>query len=151
LLVQVLTLLLVSDSEFEVLRAALRESHSSPPVTSTSDTTSALPSQPTTSRLARFSILSTPPLQPAEPLSTIASIGATSKKGQSHWIFLKILTKIHSNSTITLASTPTSITTTKDKVIYKQNKLACPATYKKAVKDIEHIQRYSLNASFYNR
>jgi len=140
----------VSDSEFEVPRAALRERYSSP-VTSTSDPTSALPSQPTTPRLALFSIPSTPPLQPAKPPSTIASTGATSKKGQSNWISVKTLTKNHPNSTITVASTPTSITTTKGKVIYKQKKLACPATYKKVVKDIEHIQRYSLNTSFYNR
>ena len=84
MLVQVLTLLLVSDSEFEVPRAALRERYSSPPVTSTSDTTSALLSQSTTPRLAFLSIPSTLPLQPAEPPSTIASTGATSKKGQSH-------------------------------------------------------------------
>ena len=117
----------MSDSEFEVPRAALRERYSSPPVTSTSDTTSALPSQPTTPRprLALFSIPSTPPLQPAKPRSTIASTGATSKKGQSHWISLKTLTKNHPNSTITVASTPTSITTTKGKAIYKQEKLAC--------------------------
>ena len=71
----------MSDSEFEVPRAALRERYSSPPVTSTSDTTGALPSQPTTPRLAFFSIPSTPPLQPAEPSSTIASTKAASKKG----------------------------------------------------------------------
>jgi len=71
LLVQVL-ILLVSDSEFEVPRAALRERYSSP-VTSTSDPTSALPSQPTTPRLALFSIPSPPPLQSAKPPSTIAS------------------------------------------------------------------------------
>ena len=99
----------MSDSEFEVPRPALRERYCSPPVTSSSDTTSALPSQPTTSRLALFSILSTLPLQPAEPPSTIVSTGATSKKGQSHWISLKTLTKNDTNSTITVAPTPTSI------------------------------------------
>jgi len=128
--VQVLILLLVSDSEFEVPRAALRERYSSPPATSASDTNSALCSQPTTPRLALFSIPSTPPLRPAEPPSTIVSTGATSKKGQSHRISLKTLTKNPSTSTITVASTPTSITTTKG-VIYKRKKLACPATYKK--------------------
>ena len=126
-------------------------SENSPPVISTSDTTSALLSQPTTSRLALFSIPSTLPLQPAEPSSPIASTGATSKKEQSHWISLKTLTNNHLNSTITIASTPTSITTTKSKVIYKQKKLACPATYKKVAKDIEHIQRYSLNTFFYKK
>ena len=146
MLVQVLTLLL----EFEVPRAALRERYSSPPVTSTSDTTSALPSQRITPRLALFSIPSAPPFHPAEPPSTIASTGATSKKGQSHWISLKTLIKNHPNSTIIVTSTPTSITTTKDKVIYKQKKLACLTTYRKLVKDIEHIQRYSLNTFFYN-
>ena len=95
----------MSDSEFEVPRAALRERYSFPPVTSTSDTTSALPSQPTIPRLAFFYIPSTPPLQPAEPPSTIASTGATSKKGQSHQISLKTLTKNHHNSTIPVAST----------------------------------------------
>jgi len=73
------------------------------------------------------------------------------RKDKSHWISLKTLIKNHPNSTITVASTPTSITTTKRKVIYKQRRLACLATYKKVVKDIEHIQRYSLNTSFYNR
>jgi len=135
LLVQVLTLRLVSDSEFEVPRAALRERYSSPPVTSSSDNTSALPSQPTTPRLALFSIPSTPPLQPAEPPSTIASTSATSKKGQSHWISLKTLTKNHSNSTITVASTPTSITTTKGKVIYKQNKVSLSCHLQKSSKE----------------
>ena len=112
----------MSDSEFEVSRVALRERYSSPPVTSTSDITSALLSQPTTSRLALFFIPYTPPLQPAEPTSTIASTGATSKTEQSHWISLKTLTKNHLNSTITVASTPISITPTKDKVIYRQKK-----------------------------
>ena len=84
MLVQVLTVLLVSDSEFEVPRAALQERYSSLPITSISDTTSVLPSQPTTPRLVLFSIPSTPLLQSAEPLSTIASTGATSNKGQSH-------------------------------------------------------------------
>ena len=111
----------MSDSEFEVPRVALRERYSSPPATSTSDTTSALLSQPTTPRLALFSIPSIPPLQPAEPPSTIASTGATSKKGQSHGILLKTLSQNHSNFTITVA---TSITTTKDKVIYKQQKVS---------------------------
>ena len=55
LLVQVLNLLLVSDSEFEAPRAALRERYSSP-VTSTCDATSTLLSQPTTPRLALVSI-----------------------------------------------------------------------------------------------
>ena len=73
----------MSNSEFEVPRAALRARYSSLPVTSSSDTTSALPSHPTTPRLAHFSIPSTPSLQPAEPPSTIASTGATSKKEQS--------------------------------------------------------------------
>ena len=73
----------MSNCEFKVPRAALRERYSSPPVTSTSDTASALLSQPTTPRLALFSIPSTR-LQPAEPPSTIASTGATSKKGQGH-------------------------------------------------------------------
>ena len=107
----------MSDSEFEVPRAALREKYSSPPVTSTSDTTSALPSQSTISRLALFSILSTTPLQPAEPLSTIASTSATSKNEQSYWISLKTLSKNQSNSIITVVSISSSITTTKDKVI----------------------------------
>jgi len=84
----------VFDSEVEVPRAALRERYSSLPVTSTSDPTSALLSQPTIPRLAFFSIPSTPPLQPAKPPSTIASTGATSKKGQTHWISLKTLTKM---------------------------------------------------------
>ena len=75
-----LTLVLVSDSQFEVPRAALRERYTFPPVTSTSDTTSALPTQPTTSRLALFFIPFTPPLWPAEPSSPIASTGATNKK-----------------------------------------------------------------------
>jgi len=70
-----------------------------------------------------FSIPSIPALQPAEPLSTISSTGATSKKGQSHWISLETLTKNHFNSTITVASILTRITTTKDKVLYKQKKL----------------------------
>ena len=82
MLVQVLTLIPVSDSEFEVPRAALREKSSSP-IISTNDTTSAFPSQPTTSRLVLFYILSISPFHPAEPPSTIASTGATSKKGQS--------------------------------------------------------------------
>ena len=137
--IQVLTLLLVSHSEFEVPSAARRKRYSPPFATSISDTTSAILSQPTTSRLAHFSISSTPHLQPAEPPSTIASTGATSKKGPSHWISLKTLTKNHPNSTITVASISTSITTTKDKVIYKQKKLACSATYKKVVKDMKHI------------
>jgi len=94
LLVQVLTLLLVSDSEFEVPRAALRGRYSSPPATYASDTTSALLSQPTTPRLALFSISSAFPLHPAEPPSTIARIGVTSKKEQSHWISLKTVLKI---------------------------------------------------------
>jgi len=68
----------------------------------------------------------------------IASTGATSKTGQNHWISLKTLTKNHFNSTISVASIPTSITTTKDKVICKQKKLACLATYKKVVKDMEY-------------
>ena len=53
---------LVSDSEFQVLRAALRERYSSPSVTSTSNTTSALPSEPTTFRLALFSMYSPSPV-----------------------------------------------------------------------------------------
>ena len=113
MLVQVLTLLLVSDSEFEVPRAALRERYCSSPAICTS----ALLSQPTTSRLLLFSILSTLSLQPAEPFSTIASTGATCKKGQSHWISLKTLTKNHPNSIITVVFIPTNITTTKGKVI----------------------------------
>ena len=141
----------MSDSEFEVPRAALREKYSSPPATITSDTISVLPSQPTTSRLALFAIPSTPPLQPAKPPSATASTGATSKKGLSHWFSLKTLTKNHLNSTTTVASTLASITTTKGKVIYKQKKLACSAPNKKVVKDMEHIQRYSLNTLFYNR
>ena len=134
-----------------LVRITSKSPTSSPSVTSTSDTTSAHPSQPTTPRLALFSIPSTLPLQRAEPPSTIASIGATSKKGQSHWISLKTLTKNHPNSTITVASIPTSITATKGKVICKQKKLACSTTYKKVVKNIEYIRRYSFNTSFYNR
>ena len=49
------------------------------------------------------------PLQPAEPLSTIATTGATSNK--SHWISLKTLIQNHPSSTITVTSIPTSITT----------------------------------------
>ena len=82
----------VSDSQFEVPRAALRERYSSPPATSTSDNTSALTSQPTTPMLALFSIPSTPSLLPAEPPSTIASTSTTSKKGQSVELLLVILT-----------------------------------------------------------
>jgi len=57
------------------------------------------------------------PLQPAEPLSTIASTSATSKNEQSYWISLKTLSKNQSNSIITVVSISSSITTTKDKVI----------------------------------
>ena len=71
----------VFHSVFEIPRVALRERYSSPPVTNTSDITSALPSQPTISTLALFSISSILPLQPAEPHSTITSTSATSKKG----------------------------------------------------------------------
>ena len=117
LLVQVLTLLLVSCSEFEVSNATLRERYSFSPATSTSDTTSAFLSQPTISRLALFSIPSTLPLQPAKRSSTIPSTGAPSKRGQSHWISLKTLTKNHPNSIITVVFIPTNITTTKGKVI----------------------------------
>ena len=108
-------------------------------------------SQSTTFRLALFSIPFISPLWPTEPPSAIASTSTTSEKGQCHWIFLKTLTKNHFNSTITVASISTSITAIKNKVIYKQKRLACFATYKKVVKDIKHIQRYSLNTSFYNR
>jgi len=47
----------VSDSEFEVSRAALRERYSSPPATSTSDT-SAFPYEPTIPRLTLLSNIS---------------------------------------------------------------------------------------------
>ena len=84
MLVQVLILLLVSDSEFEVSKATLQERYSSPPVTSTSDTTGAFLPQPATPKLALFSISSIFSLQPAEPASTIVNTAATSKKEQSY-------------------------------------------------------------------
>jgi len=129
LLVQGLTLLLVSNSELEVPRTALRERYSSFSATRTSDTTSALSSQPTIPRLALFSIPSTPPLQPAESLSTIASTSTTNKDkvtGSPSKLLLKITPIL-----LYIVFIPTNITATKGKVIYKQKKLACLATYNK--------------------
>ena len=93
MLVQVLTLLLVSYSEFEASSAAHQERDSSPPIIRLNEFASALLSQPIISRLALVSIPSAFPLQPAKPLSTL-STGATSKKGQSSWIFLETVTEI---------------------------------------------------------
>ena len=42
-----------------------------------------------------------------------------------------------------------SETATTTKVIRKQKKLVCPVTYSKVAKDLEHIQKYSENTSFY--
>jgi len=91
---------------------------------------SAFLSKPIISRLGLVFISSTIPLQPAKPYSTIASTDVTSKKGLSHWISHKSLTKNHSNSTITVAFPFTNITTMIRKVIYKQKKLACLGIYK---------------------
>jgi len=139
----------VSDSEFEAPRAALRERYITPPSTTSAPTTST-PSPPTTPRLAIFP---TPP--PPSPKSLLSkSTGATTSKGQSHWISLKTLSKNPKTRPSVVISTPTSLiakTATTTKVIRKQKKLACPVTYSKVAKDLEHIQKYSENTSFYNR
>ena len=68
----------MSDSEFEVLGAAIRKRYSSPLVTGISDPASALLSQPIIRRQGLVFISSTLSFQLAKPSSTIDSTDTTS-------------------------------------------------------------------------
>jgi len=143
----------VSDSEFEAPRAALRERYSTHPFSTSVFTTSA-PASPTSAPTTpRLAICPTPPPPSPRP-SPSTSTGATTSKGQSHWISLKTLSKPPKTHPSVVISTPTSFiakTATTTEVIRKQKKLACPVTYSKVARDLEYIQKYSENTSFYNR
>jgi len=137
----------VSDSEFEAPRAALRERYSTHPFSTSVFTTSA-PASPTSAPTTpRLAICPTPPPPSPRP-SPSTSTGATTSKGQSHWISLKTLSKPPKTQPSVVISTPTSFiakTATTTEVIRKQKKLACPVTYSKVARDLEYIQKYSEN------